>query len=210
MLIRPWWAAPQPGLPHPRVQPEIAHQLLRAVEPADVADRRHDSGGDRQIHAGRHQSVHRGILDRVPRDLAVEQDQVFGQPVKLTDMPIDGRALIIRQLLSGQPCPAAGVEKIGMRALRDQVRVQDRMHLVLELRTVPHDLVAPCHQPTLALGLRIRRPDLRQVSRRLQIGERAGIDLVGSEFRWRNASGLQQGSKLGRETMQSRGLATGI
>src|SRR5262249_33094158 len=69
----------------------------------------------------------------------------FRQPVKLTDVPIDRCAFIVRQLLSGQPRPATGVEKIGMRALRDQVRVQDRMHLVLEPRAMPHDLVAPCH-----------------------------------------------------------------
>src|SRR5215831_1720538 len=81
--------------------------------------------------------------------------------------------------LSGQPRPAAGVEKIGMRALRDQVRVQDRMHLILEPRAMPHDLVAPRHQPALAFGLRVRRPDLRQVPSRMQTGERAGIDLVG-------------------------------
>jgi hypothetical protein len=81
--------------------------------------------------------------------------------------------------LSGQPRPAAGVEKIGMRALRDQVRVQDRMHLILEPRAMPHDLVAPRHQPALAFGLRVRCPHLRQVPRRLQTGERASINLVG-------------------------------
>ncbi|MCK1291986.1 hypothetical protein IVB35_14905 [Bradyrhizobium sp. 30] len=70
----------------------------------------------------------------VLRDLAVEQGQIFRQPVKLADVPIDRRALIVRQRLGGQPRPAAAVEKIGMRALRDQVRVQDRMHLVLEPR----------------------------------------------------------------------------
>ncbi len=149
-------------LPHSRVQPEIAYQLLRAVEPADVADRRHDAGGDRQVDVGdRHQSVDRGILDCVLRDLAVEQGQVFCQPVKLTDVPIDGGALIVWQLLSSQPGPAASVEQIGMRALRDQMRVQDRMHLVLEPRAMPHDLVAPRHQSALAFGLRVRRPDLR-------------------------------------------------
>ncbi len=115
----------QSRLPHPRVQPEIAHQLLRAAEPADVADRRHDPGGDCQIHAGdRHQSVDRGIVAGVLCDLAVEQGQVFGQPVKLTNVPVDRCALIVRQLLSGQPRPAAGVEKIGVRALWDQVRMQ--------------------------------------------------------------------------------------
>ena len=53
------------------------------------------------------------------------------------------------------------------------------MHLVLEPRAMPHDLVAPRHQSALAFGRRVRRPDLRQVAGRLQTGERAGIDLVG-------------------------------
>src|SRR5512133_3709351 len=83
----------QSRLPYPRVQPEIAHQLLRAVEPADVAYRRHDPRGDGQIHAGdRYQSVDRGIIHCVLRDLTVEQGQVFRQPVKLTNVPIDGRS----------------------------------------------------------------------------------------------------------------------
>jgi hypothetical protein len=64
-------------LPHPRVQPEIARQLLWAVEPADFADRRHNRGGDRQIDAGdRHQSVDRGIIDCVLRNLAVKRGQL--------------------------------------------------------------------------------------------------------------------------------------
>lgn len=63
-------------------------------------------------------------------------------PLKLADVPIDRRALIVWKLLSGHPHPAASVEQIGARALRDQVRVQDRIHLVLEPRAMPHDLVA--------------------------------------------------------------------
>jgi hypothetical protein len=35
------------GLAHPRVQSEIAHQLPGAVEPVDVANRRHDARRDR-------------------------------------------------------------------------------------------------------------------------------------------------------------------
>jgi len=65
-------------LPHPRVQPEIAHQLLWAVEPADIADRRHNRGSDRQVDAGdRHQSLDRGVIDCVLRNLPIKQGQVF-------------------------------------------------------------------------------------------------------------------------------------
>jgi hypothetical protein len=47
-----------------------------------------------------------------------------------------------------------------MRALRDQVRVQDGVNLVLEPCAMTHDLVAPGHQSTLALGGNVWRPDL--------------------------------------------------
>jgi hypothetical protein len=53
------------------------------------------------------------------------------------------------------------------------------MNLVLDSSAMSHDMVAPCHQPTLAFGRGVRRPDLRQIPGRLQAGERAGIDLVG-------------------------------
>jgi hypothetical protein len=55
-----------------------------------------------------------------------------------------------------------------MRALRDQVRVQDRVNLVLEPRAMTHDLVAPGHQPTLAFRGNVRRPDLGQNAGREQ------------------------------------------
>ena len=101
----------QSRLPYPRVQPEVAHQLLRTFEPADVADRRNDPGCDREVYArDRHQSSGRGIVDRDLCNLAIEDGQVFREPVKLTPVPIDGEPLVIRQRLTGQPCPAAHVE----------------------------------------------------------------------------------------------------
>jgi hypothetical protein len=39
--------------------------------------------------------------------------------------------------------------------------VQNRVHLVLNPRAVPDDLVAPCHQPPAALGIGVGQPDLR-------------------------------------------------
>src|ERR1700758_4465842 len=65
------------------------------------------------------------------------------------------------------------------------------MHLVLEPRAMPHDLVAPRHQPALAFGLRIRCPDLRQVARRLQAGECTGVDLVSLDVRLSDRLHLQ-------------------
>ena len=75
-------------------------------------------------------------------------------------MPIDRALFVIRQRLAGQPFAAAPIEQIGVRTLRDQVRVQDRMHFVLDPRAMTNDLIATRGQPTLALGGGVRRPDL--------------------------------------------------
>ena len=42
-----------------------------------------------------------------------------------------------------------------MRARRDQMGMRDRMHLILDLRAVPDNLVAPRHQPPEAFGIRV-------------------------------------------------------
>ena len=61
----------QPRLPDPGVQSEMAHQLLRAVEPADIADRRHDPSA-RQIYAGdRHLFIRYSLACAAPNDIGV-------------------------------------------------------------------------------------------------------------------------------------------
>jgi hypothetical protein len=51
----------------------------------------------------------------------------------------DGQ-LVGRELLLGQPAPALVPEQIRRRAARDQVAVQDRMHLVLQPGPLAHDV----------------------------------------------------------------------
>ena len=53
-------------------------------------------------------------------------------------------------------------------------------------------LVAPRHQPALAFGRRIRRPDLGQISGRIEAGERPGVDLVGLYMGVRDRLHLQR------------------
>src|SRR5215510_4402410 len=79
-----------------------------------------------------------------------------------------------------------------MRAGRDQVSVQDRVHLVLDPRAVPDDLVTPCHQSAQALGIRIRQPDFGQEIGGPQRCQYAGIDLVGLDVRMCNCLDLQR------------------
>jgi hypothetical protein len=53
------------------------------------------------------------------------------------------------------------------------------MHLVLDLRAVPDNLVTARHQPPQALGIGVGQPDLGQIISRSQRRQHAGIDLVG-------------------------------
>ena len=72
------------------------------------------------------------------------------------------------------------------------MRMQDGMHLVLDPRAMPDDLVAARHQPAQALGLGIGQPDLRQEARRPQRRQHAGVDLVGLDVSMRDRLDLQR------------------
>ena len=170
----------KPGLADARVEAEVADQLLRTVEAGDVAYRRHQPGRHRQVDAGdRQQPVDRHVLERALGDVAVEVGEVLAQPVELADMARDRRPLILRQRLARQPLPAAPIEEIGVRALRDQVCMEDRVDLVLQPCPVADDLVASRRQPALPLRICVRRPDLRQVASGIEACQNARVDLVG-------------------------------
>ena len=169
----------QTRLTNPRVQSEVAHQLLRALESTNVADRCHQPGGDCEIHPrDRDQSLDCLIVQRALGDLPLKKLEILAEPIELSNVLLDGEPLVIRQGLTLQPIPAATVEQIGMRTERNQVSVEDRMHLVLDPRPMSHDLIAPRHQPAHPLGGGVRCPDLWQVARGVETGKRAGVDLV--------------------------------
>jgi len=112
------------------------------------------------------------------RPLPVEHVQILREPVEFADVPIDRRLFVDRQRLPRQPVPTAPVEQVGMRTTRNQVRVQDRMYLVLDPGAVPDNLVPPRNQTAETLRLRVRGPDLRQEAGRVQARQNAGVDLV--------------------------------
>ena len=170
----------QAGLADAWVQPEIAHQFLRRLEPLDAADRRHQPCRHSQVDAGDGQEALDGfVVQGVLGDVAVELGKIFPEPVELADMTRNRGPFILRNRLAGQPVAAALVEEIGIRALRDQMRMQDGMHLVLDPGPVPDNLIAARHQPAHPLRRRIRGPDFRQVAGRMQAGQRPGVDLAG-------------------------------
>src|SRR6266850_1485182 len=89
-------------------------------------------------------------------NLRVENPQILAQPIELAQVPLDGGALVIGHELLRQPDPAQPSEQVGMRARRDQMGVQDRVHLVLDPRAVPDDGVPP-----IGAGARYPNPATR-------------------------------------------------
>jgi hypothetical protein len=95
--------------------------------------------------------------------------RILAEAVDLTDMTFDRQLLIFGQLLCREPGPALTPEHVHCRECRDQVRVQDRLHNVLQTRPLANDLITSRHLATERLGILIRNPDLRQ--------EAAGVKL---------------------------------
>jgi hypothetical protein len=63
----------EPGLPDPWIEAEVADELLRAGEAADIADRGDQSRGDRDVHAGdREQTPYARLVDDGHADVAVQ------------------------------------------------------------------------------------------------------------------------------------------
>ena len=78
---------PKPGLVNPRIEPDVAHQLLRAVEAMDITDRGNQPGGDGEVDAGdRQKPSDRRIITDGLGNLAVEPLQVLAQAIKFAQV----------------------------------------------------------------------------------------------------------------------------
>jgi len=92
----PVMSGTQTRLPDPWVQAKVTHEFAGALEPADVADRRHDPGGDREVDAcDRYQPLDRQIIEGALGNLAIEDVEIFSKPVEFTDVPVDGAAFVV-------------------------------------------------------------------------------------------------------------------
>jgi hypothetical protein len=80
----------------------------------------------------------------------------LAQPVELALVALDRGCLVLGHGLAGQPVPPQPAKQIGVGAGRDEMSMQDRMHLVLDARPVPDDLVAPADETAQALRVGIR------------------------------------------------------
>jgi hypothetical protein len=68
--------------------------------------------------------------------------EVFAEPIKLAQVPLERKALVRRENLLAKPCAALRRAQVLMRTSGDQVRVQDRLHDVLQPGALPHKLIA--------------------------------------------------------------------
>jgi hypothetical protein len=126
-------------LPHPRTEPDIAHEFLWRGEAADVANRGNEACRHDGVDAGNGQEALDGrILDHLLGDLAVKKLEILGEPVKLVQVSLDGGALVARQVLPSKPTPAQPAKQVGMRARRYKMGLQDSMHLVLDSGPMPN------------------------------------------------------------------------
>lgn len=124
--------------------------------------------------------VSAGPPARPPRPIGralIEDPQLVGGALKLLGQAVEDQPLVLRKRHLREP-PATGRPEELALALRDQVRVQDRM----DARLQPHGLVEQAHPPArptpAADGAVVRRPDLRDEARRLEAGQGDGVDLV--------------------------------
>ena len=132
------------GLTHARVEAEVADELTRRGEAADVADRRHE--GRRRLHVDardRHQPQHLRPGERRSGDLAVERSDLGIEEIDLTQTAIEGQPLVDRHIQPGQPATARLPEGVRDRRPIAEVARQHPVRLVLRARASADESLAP-------------------------------------------------------------------
>ena len=100
---------PGSGLSDAWVQAKVTDQLLGAVEAPNIANGRLECERHDQIDAGdRHQTCDALVSQGRAREIALNHLQVLAEPIKLTEMSLNGEALVLGQNLIGKPNPALG------------------------------------------------------------------------------------------------------
>src|SRR5918995_503289 len=122
-------------LAYPRVEAEVADELARRGEAADVADRGHERGRRLHVDAGdAHQPQHLRPGERLLGDLAVEDRDLGIQEVDLAQAALEGETLVGRELKPSEPAAASLPEGVRHRRALAQVARQDSMRLILRSR----------------------------------------------------------------------------
>jgi hypothetical protein len=123
-------------------------------------------------------------------EVGVDQPQLLAVEVQLSQQRPRGGLFVARQVLPGEPGPALVAEQVRCRAARDQVPVQDRVHLVLQPGALPHQVRPAQHLPAQRVRGRVRQPHRRQVVRGQQPRQNLRVDLVGLHLRLGDRPGL--------------------
>jgi len=108
----------------------------------------------------------------------VADPHFLGVNVDLSQQSIHGQLLISGQVLLGQPAAALDAEQVSGGAARDQVAMQDGLHLVLQAGALTHDVRPPRDLPTQRLGGLISDPHRRQIISGQQLGEDSTVLVV--------------------------------
>ena len=70
----------------------------------------------------------------------VDRVEILAESVKFTQSPLNCQPLVHGQRLFGEPYPSFASKEVSRRALRDQVRGQDRVDLILQSCAMANDL----------------------------------------------------------------------
>ena len=180
------------GLPHARRQAEVAGKLLWRGEATDVADGGDHRSGDHRTDPGHaHQLSHARIVEREADQRRLQRREAAIQPVQLVEVTREEIALGLGQWRLYQPASPAFTEEVTL-VLRDQVRMQHRMHAALRPADRSHHRHAFGDEPPQGERIVIRRPDLGQKAGGVELSEDRGVDLVGLHPRMRDGLHLHR------------------
>jgi hypothetical protein len=162
-------------------------------EAIDWTDRGQQADCHNHVDPGdRHQSLRLRAAERVTRELAFQDVQILGQAIVLPQVSFDRGGLVVGQQLPKQPGAAFRPGNVRVRALRHEMRMQDRLDHRLQADALTHYLIAPGHLPAEAHRLLIQHPHLRQEPAGVQSGEDRGVDDVGLDPRLGNEMHLSR------------------
>jgi len=179
------------GLADPGVQAEIGHEAVGVGEAREVADGGEQRHGDGDINAGHgHEPGGGGVVDRLEGDVPIDGGQFGAVEVQLADQRLYAALLIGGQGLVGEPPSTHPGEQVGVRAGGHQVAGQDGVDLVLQPGPLTDQVRAAHHDPAKHSRPVIGDPGLRQEVRGQQLGQDAGVDLVGLDLRLGDGPGL--------------------
>jgi hypothetical protein len=167
-------------LSNSRVQPEVAHQLRGRCKARDIPDSRKQTDRHDAVHArDRQQPLQLIVMENRLAEKPVDRVEVLAETVKFPQALFDCQPLVHGQRLLGQPYPALAPKEVCGWALRDQVRGQDRVDLVLQSRAMANDLRPPRNLATKRLRAIVGHPHLRQEAAGVQLCQDGGVNLVG-------------------------------